>query len=283
MAKNIEKTKTEALLQYAPLAGVIFVISGLLLFLDQRLQTNWLSLSIPAFIGLVISGYGLYKRNHWWVLPGLIMMGLGSALITLLIPTLKIDMVTRLGFSFLANSLAWLLVFMVIWVKSRQKAWWALFVSFVLAALAILFLTNQFTLLVFIFYLSTAIGIVFLLWGAFSGRISLIVPGALLIATGAGVFFGWSNPDTPGGLQKTGIMLVWFALGWILITVFSRIMNKRFVWWPLIPGGILLMVGSGLYIGGNPENALGFLGNTGSIGLILIGAYLIFLKFGMKK
>lgn len=283
MAKNIEKTKTEALLQYAPLAGVIFVISGLLLFLDQRLQTNWLSLSIPAFIGLVISGYGLYKRNHWWVLPGLIIMGLGSALITLLIPTLTIDMVTRLGFSFLANSLAWLLVFMIIWVKSRQKAWWALFVSFVLAALAILFLTNQFTLLVFIFYLSTAIGIVFLLWGAYSGRISLIVPGALLIATGAGVFFGWSNPDTPGGLQKTGIMLVWFALGWVLITVFSRIMNKHFVWWPLIPGGILLMVGSGLYIGGNPENALGFLGNTGSIGLILIGAYLIFLKFGMKK
>lgn len=283
MAKIIEKTRKEVLLQYAPLAGVILVVSGLLLLLDQRLRTNWLSLSIPAFIGLVIFGYGIYKRNHWWAVPGLIIIGLGSALITLLIPSLKIEMTTRLGYSFLANSLAWLFIFFIIWLKTRQKAWWALFVSFILASLTIIFLSQQFTLLIFVFYLSVAIGVVFLLWGGFSGRMALIVPGALLIATGAGVYFGWSNPETPGGLQKTGIMLVWFALGWVLITVFSRIMNKRFVWWPLIPGGILLMVGSGLYIGGNPENALGFLGNTGSIGLILVGAYLIFLKFGMKR
>ena len=50
-------------------------------------------------------------------------------------------------------------------------------------------------------------------------------------------------------------MLVWFSLGWILITVFLRLLMKKFIWWPLIPGGILAMVGSGLYIGGNPENA----------------------------
>jgi len=51
----------------------------------------------------------------------------------------------------------------------------------------------------------------------------------------------------------------------------------------LIPGGILAMVGSGLYIGGNPENAAAFLQNTGSIGLVLLGIYLILLKFGLKK
>ena len=43
------------------------------------------------------------------------------------------------------------------------------------------------------------------------------------------------------------------------------------------------MVGLGLYIGGNPDNALGFVQNTGSIGLILFGVYLILLKYGMKK
>ncbi len=283
MVKTANISKKDSLLQYAPLAGVILVISGLLLLLDQRLNTGWITLSIPAFIGLAIFAYGVYKRKIRWAVPGLILMGLGSALITLLSPKLTIEMTPRLGFSFMANSIAWTLMFVVIWIKARQKAWWALFVAFILAALAVIFLWQRFSLLVFVFYLSIAIGLVFLLWGGFSGRMALIIPGALLIATGAGVYFGWSNPETPGGLQKTGIMLVWFALGWGLIIVFSRIMNKRFVWWPLIPGGILLMVGSGLYIGGNPENALGFLGNTGSIGLILVGAYLIFLKFGMKR
>jgi len=43
------------------------------------------------------------------------------------------------------------------------------------------------------------------------------------------------------------------------------------------------MVGSGLYIGGNPGNAAGFIQNTGSIGLVLLGIYLILLKFGLKK
>ena len=78
-------------------------------------------------------------------------------------------------------------------------------------------------------------------------------------------------------------MLVWFALGWVLVTILSRVIEKRFLWWPLIPGGVLLTVGSGLYIGGDPESTLGFLGNTGSIGLILFGIYLILLKFGIKK
>jgi hypothetical protein len=68
-----------------------------------------------------------------------------------------------------------------------------------------------------------------------------------------------------------------------LITVISRVLYKKFTWWPLIPGGVLAMVGWGLYIGGNPSNALGFVGNTGSIGLIIFGIYLLLLRFGMQK
>lgn len=283
MDKHYRNDKREMLVQYAPLVGVVLVISGLLLLLDQRLKSNWISISIPALIGLVFVSFGFYRKSTWWVLPGFAIIGLSLALVLLVSPAINLDLKIRLGYSFLANALVWFLIFLVMLILSRRKTWWALFISFILAALTIIFLSGRFSLLVFIFYISGAVGLVFLLWGSFSGRMAFIIPGALLIATGAGVFYGWSNPETPGGLQKTGIMLVWFALGWGLITVFSRFMHKRFIWWPLIPGGILLMVGSGLYIGGNPENALGFLGNTGSIGLILVGAYLIFLKFGMKR
>jgi hypothetical protein len=76
-------------------------------------------------------------------------------------------------------------------------------------------------------------------------------------------------------------MLVWFALGWGLVTIFARVQTFKFVWWPLIPGGILAMVGWGLYIGGNPQSAVGFIGNTGSIGLLIFGIYILLLRRGI--
>jgi len=44
-------------------------------------------------------------------------------------------------------------------------------------------------------------------------------------------------------------MLVGFALGWLLITILSRTITSKFIWWPLIPGGVLAMVGWGIYCG----------------------------------
>ena len=99
---------------------------------------------------------------------------------------------------------------------------------------------------------------------------------------GPGVYVPWSNTYIESGLAQTGIMLVSFALGFGLIVLFSRVSIRKFIWWPLIPGGVLFMVGWGLYIGGNPNNALSFIGNTGSIGLIILGVYLLLLRQGFS-
>lgn len=283
MQKENNTLSKEKLTQYAPIAGSILVISGLILLLDQRLQTHWLSISIPVFVSIALIIFGLIKKRVWWSVTGLIVFGLGTALFLLLLSTLQWKINIRVGYSLLAQGIVWLLIFILLWMCRRKTSWWPLFVSAVSLALSYIFISNRKALLDFIFFLALAVGIVLLAWGLERRKLALIIPGVIISTVGAGVYFGWSNPESPGGLQKTGVMLVWFAFGWVLITVFSRIIDKRFIWWPLIPGGILLMVGSGLYIGGNPENALGFLGNTGSIGLILIGIYLIFLKFGMKR
>ena len=283
MQQNHLTSNREKLTQYAPVIGGILVISGLLLLLDQRLQTRWLSLSIPAFISLALILSGIIRKHVWWIVSGLILAGLGTALVLFLAPTLTLDISSRLGYALLAQGAAWGLIFLLLALTTKKIAWYALLIAAVGAALSFNFIARRNTLFDFVYFLTLAIGIVFLIWGVSSKRVSLIIPGAILATTGAGVYYGWSNPEAPGGLQKTGIMLAWFAFGWLLITVITRVSHKRFTWWPLIPGGILLMVGAGLYIGGNPQNALGFLGNTGSIGMILIGVYLIFLKFGMKR
>lgn len=277
------KESSEKLMKYTPLAGAILIISGLLLLLDQRFMTKWISVSIPVAISVVLLGFGILKKSKWIIVIGLALLGMSGALFLIFGRVFHTTNQNLLGLSFLFNCVTWILIFTTIYLFTKSLPWWFLFIALICGALAYLFMTGNLGLLDFIFYLSIAIGAVFLLWGSISGNIGLIIPGALIVSSGAGVFYGWSNPEMPGGLQKTGIMLVWFSLGWGLIIVFSRFMHKKFVWWPLIPGGILLTVGSGLYIGGNPENALGFISNTGSIGLILVGAYLIFMKFGMKR
>jgi hypothetical protein len=283
MQQNHLTSNREKLTQYAPVIGGILVISGLLLLLDQRLQTRWLSMSIPAFISLALILSGIIRKHVWWIVSGLILAGLGTALVLFLAPTLTLDISSRLGYALLAQGAAWGLIFLLLALTTKKIAWYALLIAAVGAALSFNFIARRNTLFDFVYFLTLAIGFVFLIWGVCTKKVSLIIPGAILATTGAGVYYGWSNPEAPGGLQKTGIMLAWFAFGWLLITVITRVSHKRFTWWPLIPGGILLMVGAGLYIGGNPQNALGFLGNTGSIGMILIGVYLIFLKFGMKR
>lgn len=283
MQQNHPTSSREKLTQYAPVIGGILVISGLLLLLDQRLQTRWLSMSIPAFISLALILSGIIRKHVWWIVSGLILAGLGTALVLFLAPTLTLDISSRLGYALLAQGAAWGLIFLLLALTTKKIAWYALLIAAVGAALSFNFIARRNTLFDFVYFVTLAIGFVFIIWGVCTKKVSLIIPGAILATTGAGVYYGWSNPEAPGGLQKTGIMLAWFAFGWLLITVITRVSHKRFTWWPLIPGGILLMVGAGLYIGGNPQNALGFLGNTGSIGMILIGVYLIFLKFGMKR
>lgn len=271
------------LTQYTPIVGSILVISGLLLLLDQRLQTHWLSISIPVFVGVALTIFGVTKRQGWWMIAGIILFSLGAALLILLIPSERWLFTNRVRYALLIQGASWTSIFIVLLARNKKPAWWFLFPATIFFALAYQFLANRHSLLDYVLLISLAVGFVLLAWGICSKKIGLIIPATLIITIGAGLYYGWGTPETPGGLQKTGVMLVWFALGWILITVVSRVIEKSFIWWPLIPGGILLMVGSGLYIGGNPANALGFLGNTGSIGLILVGIYLIFLKYGINK
>jgi hypothetical protein len=120
-------------------------------------------------------------------------------------------------------------------------------------------------------------------WGLGAKLVGLIIPGSLLVGAGPGIYMAWGVNSEPNGLVQTGVMLVWFAFGWLLITVLSRVIVSRFAWWPLIPGGILAVVGCGLYIGGDPDNALGFIGNTGSIGLMIFGLYLLLMRKGIHR
>ena len=196
----------------------------------------------------------------------------------LIISEFKPTTFSILGLSFISFGLFWGYLFIINYLSMQNPIVWLLFPFFIFTSIGLPFLLQEINLLDFILYIGVDIGICLLISGIYWKLFGLIIPGALIVGISPGLYFAWENTNSNNPLEQTGIFLVVFAFGWGLITVASRTLTKRIVWWPLIPGGILAVVGWGLYIAGNPESAIGFIGNTGSVGLIIFGIYILLMR-----
>jgi len=188
-----------------------------------------------------------------------------------------------LGLSFVSVSLVAFIVFSTSLFFGKKNYIFILFFSITFASIGIPFLISQLNLLDFFFYIGIGVGLILIISGIYWKLFGLLIPGSIIVGIMPGLYFAWENTNASNALEQTGVMLVWFAFGWGLITVLSRMLTKNFVWWPLIPGGILAVVGWGLYIAGNPKSAIGFIGNTGSIGLIIFGIYILLMRRSFYK
>ncbi len=263
--------------------GLVLVASGLALFVDMNLRTGWLSLIILPIIGAYLLVGGMLTRRLGRIIGGAIVSGAGVGSFIGLTSLYNWDVLDRVGFMLLAVGLGFAFITPLTAFFVGRTHWWGLIPGGLIVSTAVVFLFTPVRLLDFVFWLPLSLGLSFLLWGYASRLFGLIIPGCLILTTGPAIYEAWVGPDTNTGLTETGIMLVGFALGWGLITVFSRRVTQTFVWWPLIPGAVLAMVGWGLYIGGNPGGAARFIGNTGSIALMLFGLYLLLLKRGIGR
>ncbi len=262
-------------------AGILLLVSGGSILLDQRLQTGWLSLTVIILAGMAILVGGMIIRNLAGILAGGLLTSIsvgGFFLFTALDLTWNI----RLGGFLSFSGIGWLLVFTICALHLRQKPMWILIPGSLLVALGASFLFTSLRFVDLTLFLGVGLAAALLVWGVSRRRLGLIIPGSLLLGAVIGIYLGWGGFQQGTALAHTGITLVFFGLGWFLITVISRVVTARAIWWPLIPGGTFTMVGWGLYIGGNPSNALSFVSNTGSIALILLGIYLLLLRKGFQ-
>jgi len=267
----------------ASVAGLALIATGLVIMGEQIVRTGWL---LPVALPLIWAAFfaSLIRQQRLsMILPGSLILSGGIGVLLALTAFQGAGWSQQLGIALLIFSLGWLLIAGVTHFVGEKTALWALIPAGGIFSVGANFFWGDLSLLSFVLFLSVGFGLVLLLTGIFTRLMGLILAGALLATTGAGVYFGWNRSAGPNALAQTGIMLAWFSLGWILLTVIYRALFHKFMWWPLIPGGILAMVGWGLYIGGNPGNALSFIGNTGSIGLIVFGIYLLLMRRGFHQ
>ncbi|MEA3335217.1 MAG: hypothetical protein U9R25_04855 [Chloroflexota bacterium] len=119
------------------------------------------------------------------------------------------------------------------------------------------------------------LAVIFLVWGLATRTFGLIIPGGILAGIGLGVYL-MSQPSLElAGEGTAGIFMVAFSAGWALITLLSPLTDEGFQWWPLIPGGIIGLVGLALISGETGLQFLKLIGYAWPLALVAVGAYLL--------
>ncbi len=98
-----------------------------------------------------------------------------------------------------------------------------------------------------------------------------LVPGGIMTGLGAGIVISqaitWTTDEGEGGTIVLGL-----GLGFIAIWLIAGLLNvARNHWWPLVPGGILAVVGSALLVGGTAVDLLDYWG----IAIIAVGLVIL--------
>jgi hypothetical protein len=122
-----------------------------------------------------------------------------------------------------------------------------------------------------------ALAIVFLAWGIATRHAGPMVPAGIFIGLSLGTWLMLSDWITEGLSEEArgGVFLLAFALGWASICALTFIFAKELHWWPLIPAGIMALIGGALLVGGTALQALTWLGYVWPIGLVALGLLLL--------
>ena len=119
------------------------------------------------------------------------------------------------------------------------------------------------------------LGLIFLLWGSLARSVGLLIPGGILSGIGLGVYLMGGPLSHLEGEAEGAVFLLSFAAGWALITLLSALVCQEAHWWPLIPGGIMALIGGALLAGGAALTALEWAGKAWPLIFIGFGLYLL--------
>jgi hypothetical protein len=125
-------------------------------------------------------------------------------------------------------------------------------------------------------YIVLMIGVGMLALGVISRSNGWLIPGGVLSGIGLGILVSegpWKLPLAD--LPRSGIFLLCFALGWFLITLLSSLVGCRTMWWPLIPGGIMALLGGTIWLVNDWSKVQVISTVIESAAFILFGVYLL--------
>ncbi len=120
-----------------------------------------------------------------------------------------------------------------------------------------------------------AIGLGLLGAFAYTRQYGYLVPGGIMTGLGAGIViseaFTFATDEATGGVIVLGL-----GLGFLSIWVIGMLAHvAQHHWWPIVPGGILAVVGGALLIGGRAVDLLDYWG----VAVIVVGLFVLWRAF----
>ena len=111
------------------------------------------------------------------------------------------------------------------------------------------------------------IGLVLLAGYAYTRNYGFLIPGGIMTGLGMGIILAARSPG--GG----SAVLLGLGLGFLSIYVIARWRHMPAGWWPLIPGGVITVIG--LLVAAGESGLLAAAGRWWPVVLILVGVYLL--------
>jgi hypothetical protein len=230
--------------------------------------SSWLWVGVLAVSGLVVLAIYLTDRAVW----GLLITAYVLLAVSGLIAFAELDILPD-PFIAIYVLTAIALPFLYVFLRNRSN-WWALIPSYVLFAVAIMIGLIEWNVLQGEFvamYVLTAIALPFLMvflnnrdnWWALIPCYVLLAIGAMIALIGLQVL---------GGLLIPSYVLLAIALPFFV--VYARDSKQ---WWPLIPGGILAVIGISFLLA---TRAVQY---VGAVLLIVAGIVVLVIQFARQK
>lgn len=145
-------------------------------------------------------------------------------------------------------------------------------VGAVLVGAGLLALVSQFTdVQLFGLLFLPILGLTFLLWGIGAHHEGLLVSGSVVSGLGVGVLLIEHVLAPLGAEARGGIFLLAVAGGWAAIPLFTALLRLGARWWPLLPAGVLALVGLALLLGGAVATMLALIGQLWPAALVIVG------------
>ena len=276
-SKNRNRPETIIIIIIETLVIGLFIPAGII---SKHYWLSVLALPVDLFINY---GWAIKRKRIAWVIVCSLAASLSMAAFLLLLPESILPLRLRLSGGVISFGFGWFLI----WYGAKKVYggywWWAGVPGSIILSLGVCILFSNLGFWDFVFYIGAGTGIGLLAWGISERLLGLIIAGSITLTTAPGIAFSFNYFSPSAVLSQIGIMLIWFAVGWGLITISSRVVYEKYLWWPLIPGGILGVVGFGLYFGGDPLIGSTLLENTSAFGLVIFAGYLILFRLRIQK
>ncbi len=127
-----------------------------------------------------------------------------------------------------------------------------------------------------------ALGAIFLVAGVVSRQVGLLIPGGILAGIGAGTILMEGPFHFVEDPARGGIFMLAFAGGWLLISLAALLIQCK-IWWPLVPGGIMALIGVSLLAGQPGLEVLKYASYGWPVILIAVGLYLLLRRKDLEK